>query len=109
MSNDLPPPPPPHSQGGIVVETKIFPLAFLLLLTRPQLSVDGGPIARVSWGQATFALPPGRHTVRCFVPYLWYRHMGDATIEVDVPPVGVVTVRWKSPWLVFFPGKWKIV
>jgi hypothetical protein len=35
--------------------------------------------------------------------------MGDATIEVVVPTSGVVTIQWKSPWLVFLAGKWTTI
>jgi hypothetical protein len=39
-------PDPPAPPTGISVRTKIFPLAFLLLLSRPQVSIDGGPPTR---------------------------------------------------------------
>jgi hypothetical protein len=96
-------------QSGIIVRPRIFPLAFLLLFTKPRLSIDGALEQKASWGECWFPLPPGRHSVRCYVPYLWYRHMGDSTIEVDVPQTGSVKIQWMSPWLVFIAGKWKQV
>jgi len=45
--------------------------------------------------------------LRCSVPYLWYRHLGDASTEVTVVPGTTATVQWRTPWLVFLAGKWK--
>jgi hypothetical protein len=64
---------------------------------------------RTLWGEIFFPLPPGTHTVGCSVAYLWYSHMGDATTEVVVPASGVVTIQWRSPWLVFLAGKWTTI
>jgi hypothetical protein len=109
MTTNPDPPPPPAPPTGITVRTKIFPLAFLLLLTRPNVSIDGGPPMRTPWGDLFVPLPAGTHSVRCSAPYLWYRHMGDATMEVEVPPSGTVTIQWRSPWLVFLAGKWTTI
>jgi hypothetical protein len=100
---------PQTASTGVNVHLKIFPLGFLLLLFRPRLSVDGGPPAKMSWGKAFVPLAPGTHTLRCYLPYLWYRHLGDATTEVPVGPGAAATVQWRTPWLVFLAGKWKTV
>lgn len=93
-------------QSGINVRTKFFPLAFLLFFFKPRLCLDGGPPETNPWGEKFFPVAPGRHSVRCYVPYLYMRFMGDATIEVDVPADGVVAVQWRAPLIVFLTGKW---
>lgn len=89
------------------MHTKFYWFNFLLALFKPNVSIDGGASVRDSWGAKFIPLPPGRHSVRCYVSYLWYRHMGDSTVEVTVPADGVVSVQWRAPWLVFIAGKWK--
>jgi hypothetical protein len=97
---------PQTPSTGVFVHPKIFPLAFLFLLFSPRLCVDGGPPTKMAWRRTFVALPPGSHSLRLYVPYLWYRHVGDATLEVAVVPGTTATVRWRTPWLVFLAGKW---
>lgn len=97
------------AQPGIRVRTKFFPLAFLLVFFKPWLSLDGGTPEKTPWGETFLPAAPGRHSVRCYVPYLYLRHMGDSTVEVEVPPGGVVAVKWRAPLLVFLTGKWTTV
>jgi hypothetical protein len=96
------------SQSGIAVTTKFFPLAFLLYFFKPKMHIDDGIAVQQPWGTHFFPVEPGRHSVRCYVPYLWYRTMGDNSTWVDVAPGQVVDVRWKSPWLVFLKGSFTV-
>jgi hypothetical protein len=95
------------ARTGVIVEPKIFLISARWLKT--FLSVDGGEPKRIPPGETFFPLLAGRHILRCFVSYLYHRHLGDSTIEVDVPNDGVVTLPWKSPKLVFLSGKWKVI
>jgi len=45
--------------------------------------------------------------LRCYVPYLWYCHVGDNTITVPVTDGPAKLVQWRTPWLVFLKGSWK--
>ena len=94
--------------AAIDVHLKFFPLAFILYLLRPRLEIDGSQPMKVSWGTARFPVAPGQHRLRAYVPYLFFRFMGDATVVVDVVPGSVVKATWSSPWLAFLPGKWKL-
>jgi hypothetical protein len=96
-------------QSGVWVHTKFYWFNFLLVLFKPNTSVDGGTPVRGRWGATFIPLPPGRHLIRCYVSYLWYRHMGDSTVEVTVLPDAPTSVQWRAPWLVFIAGKWKNV
>ena len=91
--------------AGITVTTKFFVLAFLLYFFKPVIHVDGSPGVKNTWGTTFFPLPPGQHTVRCYVPYLFFPTMGDNSVTVDVPPECVIDVTWNAPWLVFLLGK----
>ena len=97
---------PQTGQTGVQVRTKFFPFAFLLYFFKPRLCLDGGEPVVVAWGETFIPAPPGRHAVRCFVKYLYLPHMGDSTIDVDVPPGGVASCQWRAPLLIFLAGKW---
>jgi hypothetical protein len=91
--------------GVIEVETKFFVLAFLLLFFKPKISIDGYEPQERPWGLAGFTVPPGRHRVTVFVPYLFFPRMGESSIDVDVARGHAVRVRWNAPWLVFMAGR----
>jgi hypothetical protein len=103
-----PPPPPPPPSSGVVVRPKVFFFSFILLLFKVHLSVDGGPPFIVGWNENFIPLPPGQHSLRCWLPYLFYRQMGDSTVSVDVAPGALVKAQWRTPWLVFLQGKWTV-
>ena len=98
----------PGASAAIDVNLKFFPLAFVLFLCRPRLEVDGGQPVKVSWGVVRIPVAPGRHQLRAYVPYLFFRYMGDATTTVDVGPGQAVQASWSAPWLAFLPGSWKL-
>jgi hypothetical protein len=100
---------PQMTQTGVVVRPKYVTWLFVMRLVKPILCVDGGSPKKVLWGTNFVPLLPGRHSLRCYVSYAFQHFLGDSTIEIEVPPEGVVTYEWKSPWLVFLSGKWKEV
>jgi hypothetical protein len=73
-------------------------------MTDPQMAQTG-----VHVDLKVFPLAPGNHTLRCYLPYLWYRDLGDSSTEVMVVPGTIATVQWRTSWLVFLRGKWKTV
>ena len=93
---------------GILVSTKIFPLAFLLLLFKTNVSIDG-VTSVLKWGDHFFAVPPGRHEVSVSFRYLFSSQMGRASIGVEVAPGHTTTVLYRSPFLVFLGGSIKAV
>lgn len=99
----------PGGPTGIQVTIKFIFLAFLLYFFKPRLHLDDGPPVTEQWGRTFIPTAPGPHRVRCYVPYLFYRTMGDSTVDVTVPPGGTVSVEWRSPWLVFMPGRWRVM
>ncbi|MGH9125918.1 MAG: DUF2510 domain-containing protein [Acidimicrobiales bacterium] len=97
---------PPGS--AIQVKTRYRPLAFILGLCHPRLTLDGGTSAVGNWGETHIPVMPGRHTVRCSFRYLYLSEAGDSSVTVDVAPGQVVAVTYVAPWLVFLAGKWSV-
>ncbi|MFZ0249890.1 MAG: hypothetical protein WAL61_08080 [Acidimicrobiales bacterium] len=93
---------------GILVRTKIFPLAFLLLLFKTNVTIDGATSV-LRWGDHFFTVPPGAHDVRVSFRYLFSSDMGKASLSVDVVPGRTTTVLYRSPFLVFLGGSMKVV
>ena len=92
---------------GIVVATMIFPLAFLLLLFKTNVTVDGAT-SLLEWGDHFFSVPPGTHEVRVSFRYLFSKRMAEATRTVEVLPGRTAMVLYRSPFLVFMGGSMKV-
>ncbi len=80
-------------------------IAFLLALFPPQMSVDGGPPQKIRWGTGDLQVTPGQHHLVIWVPYLGFWNIGRAEVQVNVAEGQIVAVNYRSPWLVFMPGK----
>ena len=89
-------------QTGIAVKTRIFPLAFLLLLFKTIVTIDGHP-STVPWGENFFPVPPGTHEVRVAFKYL-FGPMGENRITVQVVAGQTARVHYRSPFLIFLKG-----
>ncbi len=93
---------------GILVSTKIFPLAFLLLLFKTNVTIDG-VTSVLKWGDHFFVVPPGAHEVKVSFRYLFSSSTGESTLGVDVAPGVTTTVLYRSPFIVFMGGSMKVV
>jgi len=93
---------------GILVSTKIFPLAFLLLLFKTNVTVDGATSV-LKWGDHFFDVPPGAHEVRVSFRYFFSRRTGETGLSVEVVPGRTTTVLYRSPFIVFMGGNMKVV
>jgi hypothetical protein len=88
---------------GIQLRAKVFPLAFLLYLFAPQISINGAPPVKGRWGQNPLPLPPGRYEISCWFKYL-FGPANRASMVVDVPPGVMVPIVYKTRWMVFLSG-----
>jgi hypothetical protein len=88
---------------GIQLRAKVFPLAFLLYLFSPQISINGAPPVKGRWGQNPLPLAPGRYEVSCWFKYL-FGPANRASMVVDVQPGVMVPIVYKTRWMVFLPG-----
>jgi hypothetical protein len=93
---------------GIVVRTKIFPLAFLLLLFKTNVTIDG-VTSVLPWGDHFFDVSPGVHEVRVSFRYLFSSKTGENGLKTEVLPDRKTTVDYRSPFIVFMGGSMKVV
>jgi hypothetical protein len=88
---------------GIEVRAKPQPLQFILYLLHPKIEIDG-QVIKGKWGSQFFPLAPGSHTLNFSYPWI----MGPAnkaSIDVSVYEGQVLTVTYKTRWLIFLAGK----
>jgi hypothetical protein len=85
------------------VRTKIFPLAFLLLLFKTIVTIDGVPSV-LPWGEYVFPVAPGTHQVEVCFKYL-FGPMGANGLTVSAAPGQTVSVLYRSPFIVFMKGR----
>ena len=85
--------------------TKFFPLAFLLVLFKPKIAVDGYEVPSVGWGRTVVPGSPGRHHVRLHTPYFLPPRLGPADTTVDVHPGRIAELEYKAPLFAFSPGR----
>ena len=95
------------SGTAIEVTAKFFPLAFLLYMTKPTVTIDGTPHA-VRWGTHRFDVSPGRHTVMVAFRYLWMAEAGANSIDLDVAEGATTRVRYDMPPWMFAKGSLKV-
>jgi hypothetical protein len=94
----------PHGPagGGLVVHATYPGLAFMLGLFKPVVTVDGTPM-KIGWkSEDPLPLPPGVHTVKVHVPYLW--EVGKAQLSVDNRAGQPVRLYYAAPYLVYSRG-----
>ena len=93
----------PHFETGVQVTTKTFPIAFLMLLFKTKISIDG-VMHVASWGTNFYPLEPGHHSIQIGFRYFFGRNMGRNSIDVDVLAGQVVQVDYHAPNQVFAAG-----
>ena len=91
---------------GIQVTTR-RPLA-LSTFRQVRLQVDAGPIMIRPWGTTFLPAEPGTHVVRCWYPRSFFLRAGDASMTVEVPAAGAVSVEYSGPAVGWDPGVWSM-
>ena len=92
---------PPPAVGRLVVDCSYNPLAFLLALTGPRVTINGHP-TKVRWGQTPFDLPAGHYHLRVSTRYMG--DFGPAELPVAVYPGQLVTVYYRPPATIGMSG-----
>ncbi|WP_433869768.1 hypothetical protein [Saccharopolyspora sp. CA-218241] len=95
-------PPPPPGMGRVVLDCSYFPLAFILALFKPTITINGQPGPPGVWGKLPIDLPPGQHHIQVHTPYLWA--FGHAVAVVPVAAGQQVDVYYKPPAIAFGAG-----
>ena len=93
---------------GMLIRTRTFPLSFLLLLFKTNVTIDGATSV-LTWGEHFFAAPPGVHEVTVSFRYFFSRRMGVASLKAEVVPGAVTRVSYRAPLLVFLGGSIEVV
>jgi hypothetical protein len=91
------------SRSGVQVTTRTPPIAFLMLLFKTKVTIDGDTHV-VSWGSNYYALEPGHHSIEIGFRYFFGGNMGRSTAEFDVAAGHVVQVTYHPPAQIFSAG-----
>lgn len=92
--------------GEMVLQARMWSNAFLLLLSRTHVELDGQR-CELPWGQLRVPVGAGRHHLRVSFRYLG-KDRGVATEVFDVRGGHIVELTYQAPWLVFLPGKLRL-
>ncbi len=91
------------TRSGVQVTTKTPPIAFLFLLFKTKVTIDGETHV-VSWGTNYYALDPGLHVIEIGFRYFFGSNMGRSTAEFDVAAGHVVHLTYHPPAQIFSAG-----
>jgi hypothetical protein len=95
--------------SGIQLRAPVMILFFLIKISPLMASIDGGAPFKANWDGNAWHLPPGPHRLQVWFKYFGFVDMGRADSMIDVPAGGMVNVEYKHPWLVFLPGKFRVL
>ena len=89
---------------GIEVTAKIFPLAFIALLFKVVVEIDG-QTTEVGWSKPNF-LPTtaGTHQVTISWKYFFVLPVNKASVSVTVAEGQTAHILYKARWLIFLAG-----
>ena len=83
---------------GLTINTKSIPLG---VWVSPRSEINGHPVP-LQWGVNHIAAPPGVHTVRVYMPWLW--RYGKAEITVDNVNAPAPPIYYAVPYTTFTKG-----
>lgn len=95
---------PDQQPGFITVRTVVGFLAWLLYLCHTTVDLDGRS-HRSRWGVHRFRVAPGRHPLGVSFSYLFRSTTGVSDTLVEVSPGESLYIRYRTPFLMFRPGK----
>ena len=67
--------------SGLEVNTKFFPLQWMLFLVKPTVEINGQPYS-VPWGKQFAPLAPGNYHVKIFFPWMGQGGVAETQIQV---------------------------
>lgn len=89
--------------GAIALTTRYYPLAFLLAAFKPEIAVNGQPVA-AGWGRTVIPVPAGQYHLHVHVPYLLPSRIGVADLVVAVQPGQTLELEYRAPVVAFSGG-----
>jgi hypothetical protein len=88
----------------IKIHSSFFPLYWMLFIFKPTISIDGGPDQKPGWGDSTYTVEPGQHTVHIKIPYIFYT-IGKATETMTLGDGETVALTYRPQYILFLRGK----
>ncbi|WP_232345095.1 hypothetical protein [Actinoplanes awajinensis] len=89
--------------AGLAIDLRHPAGAFLYNVTKPKLVIDGIDHQVPDWGQYLFDVPPGPHRVEVWVPYVFPRRAGRASVDLVIAEQGV-SMEYMAPSVTFAKG-----
>ncbi|MFI5715021.1 hypothetical protein [Nocardia sp. NPDC051750] len=94
--------PAPNDPPGITVDCSYTPLAFLLMITKPKILVNGQQVPNTRWGANHIPVGAGQYHLKVSTPWLF--DMGPAQTPVPVQPGQAVRYYYRAPAVIFLNG-----
>ena len=94
--------PVPNDPPGITVDCSYFPLAFLLMLTKPKIFVNGQQVPNTQWGPNHIPVGAGHYHLKVHTP--WLIEMGPAEVPVALQDGQAVRYYYRTPVMIFLRG-----
>ncbi|GGR12716.1 hypothetical protein GCM10010168_33080 [Actinoplanes ianthinogenes] len=106
------PPQPAYQQPGylqaggaaIAITMRYAPIAFLLGIVKPVLTVDNQPVPAAWKRRIVVPVTAGPHFLHVHVPYLLPRRIGKADLPISVTPGETVSLEYRAPVIAFLRG-----
>ncbi|MGH3389635.1 MAG: hypothetical protein ACRDOO_12245 [Actinomadura sp.] len=94
---------PPPGQAQFVLDLKYFPLAFIFMLIKPKIVINGHEVP-AQWGRNVIPVPPGHHHVHVHVPYFLPSQVGPADVQVPLQQGQTAELEYRAPVFAFARG-----
>jgi hypothetical protein len=94
---------PPPGQAQFVLDLKYFPLAFIFMLIKPKIAINGREMTG-QWGRNVIPVPPGQHHVHVHVPYFLPPQVGPADLQVPLQQGQTAELEYRAPVWAFARG-----
>jgi hypothetical protein len=90
-------------QAQLVLDLKYFPLAWIFMLIKPKIMINGHLMAG-QWGRNVIPMPAGQHHVHVHVPYIIPARVGPADLQVPLQPGQALELEYRAPVWAFSRG-----
>jgi hypothetical protein len=95
---------PDSPTTGIAVTGKISFLAFLMIIFKPVIEIDGHPHDG-AWSRVVVPTGAGQHRVSVYWKYLWFMPVNRADVAVTVTEGTTTEVVYRARAVIFLPGR----
>jgi hypothetical protein len=97
-----------QAMGRLEMKTSFFPLAFILLMCTPVITINGYPQAR-PWGTHYFDLAASQYQVNVHFPYMFMDRAGPAAMVIPIYAGHVTQVSYEAPFFMMSGGTMRVL